>query len=426
MTMFGLLKRTIRSILPGSVLEPLLSLYHLAWAYGSALWYGFPARKLVVLGVTGTKGKSSVTEMVNAILEESGYRTALANTIRFKIDTDSRPNRFKMSMPGRGYLQKFLADARGRDVTHVVLEITSEGARQFRNRGIPLNALIFTNIAPEHIEAHGSYEAYKDAKRGIARLLASSPKRPRIIVANPEDELGAELLRLPVDRALPISLKDAAPYELRPNEVSMTVSGITFSVPLPGTFTVLNALSAAMLARELGVPPKTIAHSLSHLRLIPGRLERIDAGQPFSVIVDYAHTPDSLKALFDAFPERKICVFGATGGGRDHWKRPAMGKIADDACAEVILTNDDPYEEDPRAITEAIARGMKRKPRIIIDRREAIREAFQLARAGDAVLIAGKGTDPYLMESGGRKTPWSDAAVAREELERLLAGRVVS
>ena len=138
-------------------------------------------------------------------------------------------------------------------------------------------------------------------------------------------------------------------------------------------------------------------------------------------MVDYAHTPDSLKALYDAYPGRKICILGNTGGGRDTWKRPEMGRIADESCEKVILTNEDPYDEDPRAIVEAMAKGMKRAPEIIVDRREAIRAALRAARPGDAVLVSGKGTDPFIMTANGAKTPWSDSRVVREELERLLA-----
>jgi UDP-N-acetylmuramoyl-L-alanyl-D-glutamate--2,6-diaminopimelate ligase len=185
----------------------------------------------------------------------------------------------------------------------------------------------------------------------------------------------------------------------------------------------MNALAAIRAAEFLGVDIETCVRALRSLARIPGRAERIEAGQPFAVIVDYAHTPDSLKALYDAYADkRKICVLGNTGGGRDTWKRPLMGAIAEEECAEVILTNEDPYDEDPRAIVDAIASGMTRVPHIIMDRRNAMHEAFTLAKPGDAVLISGKGTDPYIMESGGKKTPWSDAQVAREELAKLTAG----
>jgi len=169
------------------------------------------------------------------------------------------------------------------------------------------------------------------------------------------------------------------------------------------------------------VPTATSAKALRALSRIPGRAERVECGQDFTVIVDYAHTPDSLQAIYDAYPnQRKICVLGNMGGGRDSWKRPEMGRIADSTCDEVFLTDEDSCDEDPLAIVTAMAAGMERKPEIILDRREAIRAALKVARPGDAVLITGKGTDPYILGPKGTRTPWSDSRVACEELEQLL------
>ncbi|MBX9765396.1 UDP-N-acetylmuramyl-tripeptide synthetase [Patescibacteria group bacterium] len=417
----SILKKALRKILPPPLFGALLTAYHFLLGWGAALVYGLPARKLFIIGVTGTKGKSSTAEMVNAILEEAGYRTALASTIRYKIGRESRPNLFKMTMQGRGYLQRVLAEAVRADCTHAVVELTSEGSVQFRDAGVFLNALIFTNIQPEHIESHGSYENYKNVKMNIGRSLVASFKRPRIIVANPNDEVGARMLALSVEKKLPFALQNAAPYGLGDGKVSLTFRGTTFEIPFPGEFSILNALSAATIAFEMGIDPKIIGKALSRMEKISGRVEKVDEGQPFSVIVDYAHTPDSLRALYGAYREkRKICVLGNTGGGRDSWKRPEMGKIAEESCAEVILTNEDPYDERPEKIVNEMAEGMTKKPRIIMDRREAIQTALSLAHSGDAVLISGKGTDPYIMEANGQKTPWSDSVVAREELKKLL------
>jgi UDP-N-acetylmuramoyl-L-alanyl-D-glutamate--2,6-diaminopimelate ligase len=209
---------------------------------------------------------------------------------------------------------------------------------------------------------------------------------------------------------------------------------VRFSLPLPGFFNAMNALAAIKLCEALGIPLSTAAAALKKLPVVRGRLERIETGQDFTVIVDYAHTPDSLRALFGAFENRrKICVLGNTGGGRDTWKRPEMGKIADEECEKVILTNEDPYDEDPRTIVDAMVCGMAREPEIIMDRRLAIRRALQVALAltkgippesrdkqkGLAVLLTGKGTDPFIMGAHGAKIPWSDADVVREELKHL-------
>jgi UDP-N-acetylmuramoyl-L-alanyl-D-glutamate--2,6-diaminopimelate ligase len=399
-----------------------LAPYHFLLPYLGALRYGFPSRRLLVIAVTGTKGKSSVTEMVNAVLEEAGYTTALLNSIRFKIADHTEPNTLRMSMPGRFFIQRFLRQAVDAKCTAAILEMTSEGARQYRHRAVALDALIFTNLAPEHIESHGSLEQYADAKFSIGKALARSSKRPRAMVANAEDAQSKRYLALNVEHSVPFSLST---HEHTADERGGTLrfEDVDIAMRLPGDFSLSNALAAAELCRALGISTTVIKRGLEKITTIPGRAERIEASQNFTVVVDYAHTPDSLKALYDAYKNtRTICVLGNTGGGRDTWKRPVMGAIADQHCAEVILTNEDPYDEDPRAIVEEMTKDMKRAPTIIMDRRLAIREALARARSNDAVLITGKGTDPCICVENGNKIPWSDAQVAREEIERLQAG----
>lgn len=411
------MKEFLRRLIPSSLLD----LYHGAWAQGSASWYGHPSKQLVVIGVTGTKGKSSVAEMIAVILRGAGKKVALASTIHFVVGEDERPNLYKMSMPGRGRLQKFLRDALDAGCTHVVLEMTSEGVLQHRHVGIELDALVFTNLAPEHIERHGSFEKYADAKLEIARTLARSSKRPRIMVANADDAYGEKFLAVGVDVALPFGLRDAEPYSADEASARFVWSGTTFVVPLPGVFNLYNALAALTVGRALGIDIAVMKRALEHIPTIAGRAERVEAGQPFSVVVDYAHTPDSLRALYETYKNhRLICVLGATGGGRDTWKRPEMGKVADEYCSVAILTDDDPYDEDSESIIADIAKGFStHTPLRIVDRREAIAAALKEAKPGDAVLITGKGTDPYLMLARGKKIPWSDKAVVTEELSKL-------
>src|SRR3989344_1970505 len=418
----GAIKRLLESLTPRRFYRALLSPYHAAWAIGSAFLLGFPARRLTVIGVTGTKGKSSVAEMLHAILSAAGHRTALASTIRFAIGNESEPNLFKMTVPGRGFLQGFLARAVEKGATHAIIELTSEAALQHRHRFLYLDALVFTNLQKEHLESHGGMENYFRAKLAIAHVLATSPKRPRAVVANADDAYGARFLKTPVEKQIGFSYGDAGTAALTDDGVSFDYEGQRFSLPHAGKHTVMNALAAIKTAVFLGVPLGVAADALRELSLIRGRGERVSVGQDFLAIVDYAHTPDSLRALYASFPNRrKICVLGNTGGGRDTWKRPLMGSIADEACAEVILTDEDPYDEDPRAIVEEMGDGGKRAPRIIMDRREAIRTALSLAKTGDAVLISGKGTDPYIMRARGAKEPWDDAVVVAEELRKLVS-----
>lgn len=372
-----------------------------------------------MIGVTGTKGKSSVSEMLFAVLRHAGYPTAVAGTIRFAVNEDSRPNLYKMTMPGRGFVQRFLKDAVSKGARYAILELTSEAAVQNRHLFLDLDALIFTNLQKEHIESHGSMERYAAAKFKLGQALEASPKRPRAIIANRDTDYSKPYLDLSVETTLPFSHADVSEVSLGDGSVSFTYQGVRFAIPQPGAFSLMNALAVIKTAAWLGVPVEVSAEALGTLIRIPGRAEKIEAGQDFLAIVDYAHTPDSLTALYAAYPSRrKICVLGNTGGGRDTWKRPLMGSIADESCDEVILTNEDPYEEDPEVIVRAMAAGMKRAPHIVMDRREAIRRALALARTGDVVLITGKGTDPYIMEANDTRTPWSDAQVVREELER--------
>lgn len=419
------LHNLLESLLPRRTYVALLRPYHLAWVAMSAFMCGFPARRLTVIGITGTKGKSSVSEMLFAILRHADYPTAMAGTIRFAVNEDSRPNLFKMTMPGRGFLQKFLRDAVEKGAKYAVIEVTSEGAVQHRHQFLDMDALIFTNLQKEHIESHGSMEAYAKAKFRLGQALAHSPKRPRAIIANSDSEYAKPYLALPVETKLPFGIGDAQDVHLLDGAVTFRYEGVLFEIPQPGEFSVLNALAAIKTAAWLGVSAEKSAQALHLLTRIPGRAEKIEAGQDFVAIVDYAHTPDSLRALYGAYGKRrKICVLGNTGGGRDTWKRPLMGQIADEECDEVILTNEDPYEEDPGAILDAMAKGMKCTPRIIMDRREAIHTALTLAHPNDVVLVTGKGTDPYIMEANGKRTLWSDANVVREELEKLKTGTV--
>lgn len=422
--MYGLVNRIVgvlKKVVPEPLVRPLRPLYHRGLAFLMALSYGFPARKLVIIGVTGTKGKSTVSDLIYATLLDNGYAVAVASTIRFAIKDHSEPNLFKMTMPGRGFIQNFLSQAVRAGCTHAVIEITSESTLNFRHLFLDLDALVFTNLQKEHIESHGSFEKYAAAKMKIGESLAESPKRPRAIIANADDGASAPYLSLPIETKFPFSYNDAKDVELLPGRVGFTFQGVRFRMQLPGSFNVMNALAAIQAARFVGLSIEKSASALAKLERVPGRTERIDAGQNFNVVVDYAHTPDSLAALYAAYPGRKVCVLGNTGGGRDVWKRPEMGRIADASCDKVILTNEDPYDEDPKAIVEAMARGMKRPPEIIMDRRAAIRAAIRAADHDGTVLISGKGTDPFIMGPHGTKIPWSDARVVREELEQLLA-----
>ncbi len=462
----------IKKIIPKSLFQFFQPAYHYLLAALGALIYRFPSRQIYVVGITGTKGKTTTTEIVNYIFEEAGFKTAIASTLRFKIGDKEKRNLFKMTMPGRFFMQKFLREAVDRSSQIAIIEMTSEGAKQFRHKFMNIDALIFTNLAPEHIESHGSYAKYLEAKLSIAKELESPPEKlsrkvwpseaketrglferafpagivKKTIIANVDDPEGEKFLSLNIEDKIPYSLKDATGIKTDENGSSFQIGKVVIHSKLPGIFNVSNMLGAIALGRFFQIPDETIKKAIEKIDFVRGRMEKItlDGSPPnppaggggFDVVVDYAHTPDSLEAVYRAYENhKKICVLGNTGGGRDKWKRKAMGSIADKYCDEIILTNEDPYDEDPLSIVEAIKEGVEKKQvEIIMDRRKAIREAIKKARAlrfdfakaspdkqaKIAVLITGKGTDPYIMEANGKKTPWDDASVVREELQRIM------
>lgn len=419
-------RKIIKKLLPKAVFQFFQPYYHLFLAYIGAVKFHHPSKDIMVIGVTGTKGKSSTTEILGHVLRAGGKKLATLSTIQFSIDGKNEPNLFKMTMPGRFFVQQFLRKAVDAGCTHAVIEMTSEGARQHRHRFIDIDALVFTNLTPEHIESHGSFEKYKGAKLSLAEAVANSPKRPRYLVSNIDDEHGQDFLNYSVEQKLPYSLKDLTLYSLHKDSISFVLDGVTMRVPLIGLFNVYNTLAAITLARALGVSLETIREALRDLPALRGRVEHFTsptmAEKHITAVVDYAHTPDSLTKLYEAFPNKhKVCVLGNTGGGRDTWKRPEMGAIAEKFCDHIILTNEDPYDEDPERIVEAMRKGMgdNAPVEIIMDRRTAIKHALELAPEDGYVLISGKGTDPYIMGPNGTKTPWSDAAVVQELLAEL-------
>lgn len=419
----------IKKIIPQPILKVILPAYHWTLALVGAIIYGFPSRKIKVIGVTGTKGKTSTVEIVNAILEEAGYKTAIASTLRFKIGTKTERNLLKMTTPGRFFLQRFIHKAVEEGCQYITIEMSSEGARYFRHKFIYMDALIFTNLAPEHIDSHGSYENYVAAKLKLAKALETSPKENRAIIANADDREGAKFLAINVPRKFPFSLDDAVPYIARDSGVELSIDNTRISSTLPGVFSIYNILAGVMLAKSQGIGIEIVKKAMDKFKGVPGRAERItptvawpSPKDEFTVIVDYAHTPDSLKSIYEAFKDKKkVCVLGSCGGGRDRWKRPVMAKLAEDYCLRVILTNEDPYDEDPKQIINDLASGIKSgKYDVIMDRREAIREAIRSAPKGGVVMITGKGTDPYIMGPNGTKVVWSDADVSREELDAYI------
>jgi len=396
------MKNLIKKFIP----EPFLDFYHFILAFLGEMIYRFPSKQLKVIGVTGTSGKSTVVEMTAKILEEAGYKVASLSSIKFKIGEKEWQNKLKMTMPGRWEIQKFLRQAVDKDCQYAILEVTSEGIKQYRHKFIDFDAAVLTNLSPEHIEVHGGFEKYKEAK---AKLFKTTKK---IHIINLDDKNAEYFWRIPAETKIGYSINEGV--KLLPKNFKLL-----------GRFNLHNAVAATKVGLSQGISLEVCQRALEKVKGIPGRMEII-IKEPFTVIVDYAHTPEELKNIYETIENwklkignsRMICVLGACGGGRDKWKRPVMGKIASQYCSEVIITNEDPYDEGPMEIIEQIAAGAGDRARKILDRREAIRQALRLARPGDMVVITGKGCEPWLCLAKGKKIPWDDRQVAREEFQR--------
>ncbi len=451
------IKKIIKKITPCVFFD----FYHWSWAFFSALFSGFPSRKIKIVAITGTKGKTTTTEIINVILEKAGLKTALVSSLRFKIGKESQKNLLKMTMPGRGKIQNFLKKAVDEKCQWFIMEATSEGIKQLRHRFVDLDATIFTNLSPEHIEAHGSFEKYKAAK---GKLFSSRSKKKKVHIINLDDENADYFWNFEADEKIGYGITRDQRQETRDKDLrifrassfKLSEAGVNFKVggqelysPLLGEFNLYNILAAIVFARSQKIDWLIIKEAIGDFKGVRGRMQFIEEGQPFRVVIDYAHTPDSLMKFYQAIQNSKllpapmlwragktqnsklICVLGAAGGGRDKWKRPEMGKIAAEYCDEIILTSEDPYDENPEKILKQISSGFACLPTggsnskfqtpnsyfEIIDRKEAIKKSFMLAKAGDIVVITGKGSESWIMEKNGKKIPWDEEAVVKELLK---------
>lgn len=380
----------------------LLSWYHFTLAFLGAFLYGFPSRRLKVIGVTGTNGKTTTTEIISKILEEAGHKVALINSIRFKIGDKEELNMLKMTMPGRLKLQRFLRQAVEAGCQYAVLEVTSEGIKQHRHRFIKFDTAVLTNLSPEHIEAHGSFEKYREAKAELFKTCKN------IHIINQDDQQAPYFLQFPSAKKFGYSEKDK-------------MSG----GKLLGEFNAWNTAAACKVGLAYGIDWQTCKKAIEKIEKIPGRMEEV-ISEPFKVIVDYAFTPNALEKVYKTLTSnfqsptlKLICVLGSAGGGRDKWKRPVLGEIAARYCDKVIITNEDPYDDPPMEIIDEVAGGTKGKAQKILDRREAIKKALDLANPSDTVIITGKGSEPWICVEKGKKIPWDDREVVREEFAKL-------
>lgn len=412
----------------------------------AAFRYGYPSRKLTVIGVTGTKGKTTVCNLIASILDDAGKPNAMETTINTKINDKITYHTEKsrwVTTPPPAVLQKFLAQVQKSKIEYVVLEVTSQAIDQFRTYGIDFDVLVYTNLSHDHLDYHGSKENYLNTK---LKVFKQNPGAKFVI--NADDQYWNLFYNFQAKEKFLYSTKKAVDHGAVARKVLLARENSTFTAAtddgqitiqshLPGMFNVSNMLAAVCVGLALDINLEKIKIGLEKVAGVRGRMEQIVVSlkQDFSVIVDYAHNPDSLKNVYETIKDslknrggRLITVLGATGR-RDVSKRPLMGALAGQYADMIVVTDEDPYDEDPEAIIEAVAAGIlrggkKNQWRLnrnywkILDRKQAIHKAIAEAGKDDVVIITGKGAEEVMAIGEKEFIPFSDRKIAREELEK--------
>lgn len=453
------LLQTIKRIIPSKLFKAIQPIYHFVFAWLAALLNSFPSEKLIVVGVTGTTGKTTSVYYIAKMLEASGYKTGFTSTAVFNDGEKEWLNDKKMTMLGRFFTQRMIRTMAKNSCQVAIVETTSEGIRQFRHRFINYDFVIFTGLYEEHIDSHGSFENYKKAKgelfvhlsrcktkyvddkkkvvRAEAGLKKLELKRiKKTIIANGDDEHASYFLNFAAERKFAYSKNSQLTFEkeiekLDYADVEAGNKGISFismdrqiKMNVLGEFNAANAMNAVSVGRALDLNRDVIKKGLESIKGVAGRLEKIDEGQNFTVIVDYAFEPKAVTKLYETLKliphENIIHVLGSCGGGRDVARRPKLGKLAGENSKYVIVTNEDPYDDDPETIIDQVAFGAEKAGKRqsvdlfkILDRRKAIKKSLQLAEKNDIVIITGKGSEQAIASKNGEKIPWDDRAVVR-------------
>jgi len=429
------MRELVKKLIPKKLFKSVEPYGHWAEAILANIVYGFPARKLKVIGVTGTDGKTTTSTLITAMLRDSGFRVGMMTTISLDLGNGPVPNPTRLTTVTSFSLQRGLKKLSKAGVDWVVLETTSHALAQHRVWGVPYSVVAMTNITHEHLDYHGTFEEYRDAKKRLFELCNANTKGLRIGIANADDpsgELFAEAIENPVRYG--IDKGDIHVVESTTTTKGSTITAATpkgelnLIVKLPGSFNVYNALAAAGVGQAVGLSNEQIEKGIASLDNVEGRMTTIDEGQDFSVIVDYAHTPVSFEKIFNEIrPVTKgklIVVFGSAGR-RDEAKRPLQGNVAGRMCDVVVVTEEDDRDQDGEQILNQIAEGAEKAGKVrnrdlflIHDRMRAIAKAIDLAKAGDTVLLLGKGHETSILGNFGKRD-WDEAGAARKALHSL-------
>lgn len=428
-------RELVKKLIPKPIFRAIEPYGHWAEAVIANFRYGFPARGLNVIGVTGTDGKTTTCTLIQKMLQESGKKVALMTTISIDYGDGPVPNPTRLTTIGAMELIRQLKKIQAAGPDWLVIETTSHALAQHRVWGIPYSVAVMTNVTHEHLDYHKTFENYRDAKLQLFKLTNRNHRGLRAGVANADDPSGrrfANAVKHPITYGKTVG-------ELRASDIHTNPSGSRFvahyqerkldiQVNLPGSFNVSNALAAIGAGIAIGLTNQQIEQGIAALKSVEGRMNTIDEGQDFTLIVDYAHTPESFEKIFAEVKPltkgRLIAVFGSAGR-RDAAKRAIQGEMAGKFCDIVIATEEDDRDEDGQMILESIAGGAekygKTKDRdlfLVHDRSAAIHRAVDLAEAGDTVLLLGKGHEKSILGNQGKR-PWDEAAAARAALKRL-------
>lgn len=454
--MIHTIKKFIKKLLP----EPIWNIQHFFYAWLGARKYGHPSNELLVIGITGTSGKSSSVALLRQLLESAGFVVGSLSTIDFYIAGENKLNDQKMTMLGRSQIQQYMREMVDKGCQIAIIETTSEGVLQYRHRFINYDVAMITNLYPEHIEHHGSFENYKNAKLDIFKKIAACSRKktkdlrfkndqwadvvPKIGIVNANNEHAQDFLNFSfeekgafyrVDKEREVTL-GSLDFSIGADDIKISNDGIAFSVEghqysakMYGEYNVMNILAAMSIASAIGVSQETIVNAVKTFRGVPGRIEFIHEAEEydFQVIVDYAFEPVAMEALYEVVkliePKRIIHVFGSTGGGRDVERRFTVGEFVAKHADVCIITDEDPYDDDPQAIIDDVfgaceKAGKKKDINLYsdLDRSKAIEKAIHLAKEGDLVLITGKGSEQAMVVKG-RLVPWDDRAEAVKALQ---------
>ncbi len=431
------MKKILKKLLP----ENLLLQYHRLLAHIAAIQAGNPSKDVVIIGVTGTKGKTSTSHLMWQFLNNCDIPTGLISTAGFGIGTQWRDNDLHMTMPGRLTLQKLIRECVDAGCSHVIVETSSEGIKQYRHAGITYDIAVFTNLSPEHLPSHGgSFEKYRAEKLKLFRKLNHAPKIIHgeniapLAITNTDDEHSTWFNEATKANIITFSQNTPSDYQtevmhVHPTSVDFRLHNETLTLPLIGSFNVYNIAPSLIIADRLSIPKDLQKQALTALTTIPGRAEPIDIGQDFKILVDYAHEARSMEAILKTGrtivgdSNRVIVLLGAEGGGRDKAKRSSMPKLSHALADITIVTNVDPYDDDPMEIITDItnvllAEGGTENTTYysIPDRREAIQKSFSLATTDDIVLVTGKGAE-LTMSIGGKTIAWDERKIITDLLK---------